>query len=262
VPLSREQVRSLAQDNPHLRADPTYATLVMRKVSPTVTWALVRFTPLSADMVTSLAIFCGIAAGLVVVAASPSADLLAALLLQLAYLFDVVDGEVARARGTAGKRGTYLDLIGHVLQNRALYAGTAVVVMQATAFAGWAIATGLAGLALSGPFGEQSRAQVLGAWRGLTSPHAGTSAGPRPRVSSLGTFLYWSYRRIAFLWEYPASMNLFCLALIADAALELSTGQGGRVFPWFGALFLGTLAVKQMVNALRQLDRHIWAELP
>jgi len=259
MPLSRSEVQGRAQDDPHLLADPTYARLVMRRVSPPVTYAIVRWTSLSADAITGLAILCGLAAALVILVATAPAFLLAALLLQLSYLFDTVDGEVARVRGTAGKRGTYLDLIGHILQNRGLYAASSVVLLRLVDHAWWALAIAFAGLALASSFGEQARAQVVGSTAGLAAAHGAASAGARPPIRRPGALLYWSYRRVAFVWAYPASMNLFCLALLADAArLWYDPSSEPLVLPAFTAVFLATLALKQLTNAVRLLDRSLW----
>jgi phosphatidylglycerophosphate synthase len=260
MPLSRNETRSLAQDHPHLLADPTYARLVMRRISPPVTYALVRWTPLSADAVTLLAIASGLMAAGAVLVATPAGYVVAALLLQLAYLFDTVDGEVARVRRTAGKRGTYLDLIGHVLQNRALYAAGSVALLRATGSAPWALAIAFIGLALASPYGEQARAQVLGTAAGLPAAHGAGPAGPASSGSSPGAILYRLYRRLAFLWSYPASMNLFSLALLADAIrMTALAGVDPLLLPAFTAVFLGSLAAKQTANALRLLNRRVWA---
>jgi phosphatidylglycerophosphate synthase len=257
--ISLAEVRSKGQDHPHLQADPTYSRLVMRRLSPAVTWAIVRGTPFSADAVTGLAIASGLAAAALVLAATPPAYIAAALLLQLAYLFDTVDGEVARVRGTAGKRGTYLDLIGHVLQNRALYAAGSVELLRATATAPWALVAVMAGLALASPFGEQARAQTLGASVNLPSAHGAARVEARPAGGSLAAQLYWAYRRVAFLWAYPASMNLFCIALGIDAALlAVGAERAPTALPALTAAFLVTLAVKQLANAIKLLDRRHW----
>jgi phosphatidylglycerophosphate synthase len=258
--ISLAEVRSKGQDHPHLQADPTYARWVMRKLSPIMTFAVVRWTPLSADAVTGLAVASGLGAAGLALVWSPAAFLGAALLLQLAYLWDTVDGEVARVRGTSGKRGSYLDLIGHVVQNQALYASGAAALILVTDSAGWALAISLIGLGLAAPFGEQARAQVLGTSVGRLGVHGSSEPSqPRPSWSRLGALGYWAYRRLAFLWAYPASMNLFCIALLADAAqMFADPGGGPLVLPAYTAVFLLTLAVKQVANAIRILLHERW----
>ncbi len=257
--LTLAEARRLGQDHPHLAADPTYSRLVMRRLSPWLTWAIVRGTSLSADAVTLLAIGSGVAAAGLVLVPSPWTYVAATLLLQLAYLFDTSDGEVARVRGTSGKRGTYLDLIGHFLQNRALYGTSGYVLMVGTGFAPWAVLLAMLGVAFASPFGEQSRMHVLGVRPSVAEATHGRIAVAALRPgASVAARLYWRYRRIAFLWNYPASMNLFCLALLADAALMTSGAADPLVLPAIAGLFAGTLAIKQMSNAVRLLGAQDW----
>jgi phosphatidylglycerophosphate synthase len=252
--LTLATVRRLGQGDAHLDADPTYARLVMRRISPWVTYFVVRHTRLSADAVTLLAIGCGIAGGLLTAGGTAEAYLAAIGLLQLAYLLDVADGEVARVRGTAGKRGTYLDLVGHFLQNRALYAGSTFALIEMTGFAVWAIALALVGVGLASPFGEQARNHVLGL-SGGASPH-GARSGPE---SSPPFGLYGVYRRLSFVWNYPASMNIFCVALALDVARIVFGAPDPLVLPIFAGAFVLTLSVKQLANALRLLRPSLWS---
>lgn len=255
--LTVAEARARGQGDVHLDADPTYARTVVRKVSPYLTYAIVRSTPLSADAVTALAIGCGVVGG--VLAAFPSALALwsAIVLLQLAYLFDVVDGEVARVRGTSSRRGTYLDLIGHFVQNRALYAGATFSLILLTDHAWWAIGIALLGVGFASAFGEQSRIQVAGGV--ASSPHGGRSAPLGAMPTTLAGRLHWLYRRVAFLWNYPASMNLFCVAMLVDAArLTVVAAAEPVVVPVFAGIFAVTLAAKQVMNALRLLGRSHW----
>ena len=132
------------QKDPHLAADPTYSTLVMRRISPFLTWFVVRFTPLSADMVTLAAIASGVLAAALLFEPHPAAYFVAVVLLQFSYLCDTSDGEVARIRGTAGKRGSYLDLLGHHIQDRCLWlaASCQLVLLSGMAPAMGALVTG------------------------------------------------------------------------------------------------------------------------
>jgi len=227
-------------------------------VSPWVTYAVVRFSSLSADAITVMSISAGIGGGLLTAFPSLTTNLVAIALLQLAYLLDVVDGEVARARGTSGKRGTYLDLVGHFLQNRALYAGSTFALIVVTGYAWWSIAVALVGIAFASAFGEQARNQVLGR-TDSASPHGGRSDHGSAPATSVGGRLYAAYRRAAFLWNYPASMNLFCIALAADTTrFALEATADGFILPWFAGTFAVTLALKQLINAARQLSPAVW----
>jgi phosphatidylglycerophosphate synthase len=232
----------------------------MRRLSPYVTLLITRWTGLSADAVTTLSILAGVGGALAVAIPSAATYLLAIVLVQVAYLLDVVDGEVARVRGSAGVRGTYLDLVGHFLQNQALYAASGFALIQATDAAPWAVGLALVGVAFSAPFGVQARLHVLGTRPSAAeTTHGRLTMTPLAAGASPGSLIYWLYRRIAFLWNYPASMNLFCLALLADV-VRMGADDAARplVLPAFAALFAGTLALKQVANALRILTSESW----
>ena len=235
----------------------------MRRVSPYLTWVTVRYTPLGADAVTAGAILCGLVGAGLIVLQSAAAFVLAALLLQTSYLMDTFDGEVARVRGTASPRGTYLDLIGHVLQNRALFAASGAVLAQAAGYRWWALAIALLGCGLAAPFGHQSRAAVgarlaTAHSEGTEVVHGGRPVAQWPTGRSVLSKLWWLYRRLTFLWAYPASMNLYCIALLVDTARFLSGQERAVALPAFAAVFLATLALKQTAHALSLLRRELW----
>lgn len=174
--ISLAEARRRDQGHAHLDADPTYARVFVRKVSPAISWAIVRFSPLSADAVTGLGMVLGTVAGILIVTAHPGGYVLAIALLQLAYLLDVADGEVARIRGTAGRRGRYLDLIGHFIQNRALYIGAGFVLVRSAEGAPWALLVAFVAVAFSPPFGVFARQHVLGSQHALSRRAGGTIA--------------------------------------------------------------------------------------
>jgi hypothetical protein len=258
VKITLAEVRS-RQKHPHLAADPTYSTLVFRRISPFMTWFVVRFTSISADTITFMAIATGSLAGLLLFAPHPAAYFGAAVLLQFAYLCDTSDGEVARIRGTAGKRGSYLDLLGHHIQDRCLWmvAGYELVLLSGTAPA--MIALVLFSIAFTNPFGIQARSYVLRTVDLEDPVHGIHRAVVRPGRLTPAAVVYYLYRRIAFLWNYPAAMNLFCIAILADAVrFAAMPGAQPLVLPLLYLVFGPTRAVKQFANAFRLLRRAHW----
>jgi phosphatidylglycerophosphate synthase len=254
--LTLDAARERGQGSAHLDADPTYARRFVRKVSPRLSWAIVRWTGLAADHITYASIASGVVGGLLVGVGSLWFDIGAVILLQLAYLLDVADGEVARIRGSAGKRGTYLDLIGHVLQNRALYAGASISLLIVTDRAWWAIAVALVTLAFAIPFGHYARMQVVGA-PAANPEHGGRQvAGPR-RPGVFGA-IHALYRGVAFVWNYPASMNLFCAALLLDIVRFVAGAEGALAVPVLIVLFGPSLAAKHILHAISVLRRKDW----
>jgi phosphatidylglycerophosphate synthase len=255
--LSLADVRALGQGDRHLAADSTYARVVMRRISPLVTATVVNRTRLSADAVTGASIVLGVAGAACVLPQTPATNVLAVLLLHVAFLLDVADGEVARIRRTASKRGSYLDRIGHVLQNQTLYAASGLVLIGVAGGAGWAAALALLSVALALPFGFYARSATLGRAE-ASLDHGGVAvAGRRPGVAGAA---YHAYRRIGFLWTYPASMNLFSAALLVDAALMVARFRTAPLaLPALFAVFGVTLAVRQVVSALRLLRATDWS---
>lgn len=252
--LSWREIRDRGQGDPHLAADPRYAR-ALRRISPLVSGMIVNWTKLSADAVTLGSIIAGVIGAALVPVGTPVLGLMAVLLLQFAYLLDVADGEVARIRGTVGRRGRYLDLIGHVIQNRVLFAAGGMSLIVATSSALWAIAVALLAQGLATPFGFYARLYVLGAIDEPDPDHPVESGAHVARASGFAA----AYRRVAFLWNVPASTNLFCVAILGDVVAQMA-GKSDRplVLPAFFAVFGSTLAFRQLANAIRLGARSRW----
>lgn len=257
--LSLAEVRS-RQRHPHLSADPFYSRLVMRRISPYVTWAVFNFTPLSANAVTMVAILSGVVAALLFLWPFAPAYLIAVLLLQFAYLCDTSDGEVARLRGSASKRGTYYDLIGHILQDRTLYVVAAVLLMRITGFWGPVVFLMMVCVAFSEPFGINARAVVTGSYDAGDPIHGARRTTTKPAGLGPLQWGYYLYRRVAFIWNYPAAMNLFCLVALIDAArFAIQPGVEPLALPVMYAVFGSSRTVKQFANAVRLLKEADWS---
>jgi phosphatidylglycerophosphate synthase len=99
-----------------------FGRLYMRKLSPRGTWILARlgFSP---NAVTALFIGCGVAAGVIIAFGGLITAIVAAVLVQLALLFDCSDGELARLTNRKSVGGIYLDRIGHYLCEAAMLTG-------------------------------------------------------------------------------------------------------------------------------------------
>lgn len=91
-----------------------YARFIIRPISIYFTWFLVR-TPLSANMVTVIQELIGISGAILIATGSPPIMLAGVLFLQLGYILDCSDGEVARWKNQESINGVYLDLIGHTI---------------------------------------------------------------------------------------------------------------------------------------------------
>jgi phosphatidylglycerophosphate synthase len=88
-----------------------YAKYIIRPISIWFTWLFVR-TPLSANHVTIIQEICGIIGAVLF---AYGRFVLGALFLQLGFIMDNSDGEVARWKNQQSERGKFLDLIGHMI---------------------------------------------------------------------------------------------------------------------------------------------------
>ncbi len=91
-----------------------YARYVVRPISIYFTWVFVR-TPLSANQVTVMQEVIGFAGAVLLGLGQVKWALVGVLLLQLGYILDCSDGEVARWKDQKSINGVFLDLVGHMI---------------------------------------------------------------------------------------------------------------------------------------------------
>ena len=90
------------------------ARILLRKVSLRVTAVLIR-TPVTANQLTGLMIVVGLVAAVPAALAGWWMAVLAFVLVQVYFLLDLCDGEVARWHRQTSVTGVYLDRVGHYL---------------------------------------------------------------------------------------------------------------------------------------------------
>jgi phosphatidylglycerophosphate synthase len=114
-PTSIAELKAVAQP-PEVRgrrnAEHWTASLYLRRLSPYVTWMLLK-TSISANGVTGLMILTGWATAAALLVPGIGGAALALVLGQLQMLVDCCDGEVARWRRTSSPAGVFLDKVGH-----------------------------------------------------------------------------------------------------------------------------------------------------
>ena len=91
-----------------------YAKYIVRPISIYFTWLIVR-SPLSANNITFLQIIVGCLGALFLAFPYNNLPIYGVLLIQISYILDCVDGEVARWKNLESDRGIYLDLICHTI---------------------------------------------------------------------------------------------------------------------------------------------------
>ncbi|PJJ62346.1 CDP-alcohol phosphatidyltransferase family protein [Compostimonas suwonensis] len=114
-PTSIAELRSVAQPDAvrqRRNAEHWTASLYLRKLSPYLTWLLLK-TSISANGVTGLMILVGWSTAAALLVPGITGAVLALVLGQLQMLVDCCDGEVARWRGTSSPAGVFLDKVGH-----------------------------------------------------------------------------------------------------------------------------------------------------
>lgn len=102
-----------------------YAKYVIRKISIYFTWVLLH-TPMSANQATVIQAVLGIAGAVLLAFGGFRWCLPALLLIQLGYVFDCVDGEIARYRKNPTVNGIFLDSLNHALVIPAMFLGLSV----------------------------------------------------------------------------------------------------------------------------------------
>jgi len=102
--------------------DDYFSLRCTRKISKYFTILLLH-TNISANQVTIIDILLGILSAVLFSFGHYSLSVIAAFTLQLWYIFDCVDGEVARARNQCTSEGLYLDYVGHDIVQPIVYIG-------------------------------------------------------------------------------------------------------------------------------------------
>jgi phosphatidylglycerophosphate synthase len=99
--------------------------LFTRRISIYVTLLLSR-TSVTPNQLTFFSIFIGLAGALLWTVGSHLCFIIGGILFQLMYLFDCVDGELARYKNMTSPRGAYLDFVGHYFTGFAMIIGASL----------------------------------------------------------------------------------------------------------------------------------------
>lgn len=174
------------------------ARRVSRPAALRITW-IVHPWSISPHAMTLAALLCAVAAAVAIARGDVAGWLIGAALLQLWYLLDHVDGQLARLHGAATLDGMQLDYVMHHLVNLMIPWGVAFGLMQATGAAAWMVA-GLAwsvGLLLLGLVNDarykafigrlkQLEGQVMVVGGGRQMPPFAPASSPGPCARPLG----------------------------------------------------------------------------
>ncbi|MGH7194389.1 MAG: CDP-alcohol phosphatidyltransferase family protein, partial [Candidatus Saccharimonadales bacterium] len=140
--MSRPSLAELdvrCQKPDHRRSGNWMVRRISRPAALRITW-IVHPWGFSAHAMTIIALACAIAAAIAFARGDMAGWLLGAALLQVWYLLDHVDGQLARLHGAASLDGMQLDYLMHHLVNLVIPWGVGFGLMQATGAAAWLVA--------------------------------------------------------------------------------------------------------------------------
>lgn len=244
-----------------------YARYVVRPISIYFTWLLVRM-PISANQVTVMQEVIGFAGAVLLGLGQVKWAVVGVLLLQLGYILDCSDGEVARWKDQKSIDGIFLDLAGHMIIIPAY--------MFALGFGAW-MQTGYIEALISGflsaLFIERIERNTLLNVVDTLATNAGTEQYTfdhlRNRLDepveqldmgSAGAIGRRSW--IQVLFRYPDSMNVITIAVLLDLLFH-GIALGTRFYPFtflLSIIYAAVLTVGRLWQ-IRRVFRHSLTEL-
>jgi phosphatidylglycerophosphate synthase len=235
----------------------TDSRLVYRPLSIRLTWLLVR-TPLSPNGATSLGLVAGLA-GLAAITTAPTwwAPVAGVLLVELAIVFDHVDGEIARAKARTSPGGHFYDTaVLEITLNIGLFAALPWLVWQQTGDDMWAVAASVLVFLKAVNVGitqyrgvlteRDAKKRLMGAQPAADPAEAG-AGGPTlgAKVGSL-------------VWGIKNATNVTLVVVVADTAL-IRYGYAPVVTAW-GQLTVTALWVAAAGGLLlASILKDLWA---
>ena len=225
APESIAQLRARCQ-GPARGTDSFWMRRVGRTCSIYLTSLLIK-TPMSANQVTALFIVMGWGIAALMAVGTPAAMLTGGVLLQVWFIFDGVDGELARYRGTASLKGMYLDHMSHAMVRPFVFAGIGWGLYRTTGHASMVAAGGLAAISsVLLPLSSAMKASVAHDLTTLSLPSNYFSEPPAPPsgepVEAAARSGGWLKSLARNMPRDPAVINSILIAAIIDAA------SGGR----------------------------------
>jgi phosphatidylglycerophosphate synthase len=249
----------------------------VRKLSIRITRLLLP-TGISANQTTVLGILIGIGGGLLLAVNEFWAQLLAILLMQLAFVLDFCDGEIARFERevegkSSGAGGAYLDWVGHYYMPTAITAGLAWGVFRLTGDWWWPAAGLIVILSLvrvpysardhimwgvyrDRPETRESDAMVRAALARMGGDPAElnlSASGAEAMAGAGGRGWLWSrYTNFGQLIVFPGFINLVAAASVIDMLVSwLAWDDSWVASCWARGVLLAALAAVHLLHQLR-----------
>lgn len=226
--MSMAALRSIAQPREY-SLSPTDRAYRLFSIYLSVPLARVGATP---NGITVAWIVIGLAGVTGVLVDSWAARVVAALLLQLSYLLDFVDGEVARLNERRSMVGGFLDLLGHGVIKASLPLAVGGAAAWQTGHAGLAVAGGIAAIVIV--VGDALRfyaACTVNDLKGGDLGHTVVPPAPGARRVTPGKLMLIAFE---MSFESPGLYGLALVAAVADRfdVLAVYWAVGGVVWFW------------------------------
>lgn len=256
-----------------------YARAV-RRLSIRITRLLLP-TGISANQTTVLGVLIGIGGGLLLAANTYVGQIVAILLLQLAFVLDFCDGEIARFERqvegkSSGAGGAYLDWVGHYYMPAAITAGLAWSVFHATGDWWWPALALIVILSLvrvpysardhimwgvyrDRPELRDSEPMVRAALARMGGDPANLNleaSGAEAMAGTTGKGLLWSRRtNLGQLIVFPGFINLVAAASVIDMLISaFSSGAAdGLSSVWARGILLALLGAVHLLHQIRAI---------
>lgn len=251
----------------------------VRRLSIRITRLLLP-TGISANQTTILGILIGIAGGLLLAINDYWAQIVAIVLLQLAFVLDFCDGEIARfERQIEGKRsgagGAYLDWVGHYYMPTAIAAGLGWALLSQTGDWWWAAAALVVILSLvrvpysardhimwgvyrDRPELRDSEPMVRAALARMGGDPANLNLkaeGAEAMAGAAGSGVLWGRRtNLGQLIVFPGFINLVAAASIADMLISwLGDDTTSVTSIWARGVLLALLGAVHLLHQIRAI---------
>jgi phosphatidylglycerophosphate synthase len=245
---------------------PFYSRKIIKKISPYITMFLVSKTTISANQVTLLQLVFSLMGLTLICFENTLLAILGIVCLHIGYLFDVVDGEVARYHQTQSINGMFIDFVNHEMIMPFTYACLAFHVYFVSNFLPFFFIGLLLIVCGIGPVGKgrqttvnylilKRKSPVYNAdnYAGINNEESTSSENVKIPASSFVLYLK-SLRELSkSLFDYPNDLILIGLFLIYEALTQ-------KMF--LSQVFLAGIALFLSVDFCLTLHLHLKNRIP
>lgn len=222
-----------------------YAKAIIRKISIYFTWLLLQFKT-TANQATFIQGFLGFTGSVLLATGGRDWAPVALIIIQIGYIFDCIDGEIARFRKTTNVNGVFFDSLIHAIVIPTMFAGLTLYSYFLTDQS-WLLIAGVILCILSAnPVKKGMLSAIFHLLERKNDPkYKYENLSQNVELNSIlktenanmknGYYIgQKTFRQQIFNWlkaasEYPASMNIITLTVIADLLITKYTTS--QIYP-------------------------------